>query len=321
MGTKKTIKEVHVGRYSGSGLGCPRSQALHILGYEPVYGKKLKEKFGEGAEHDEVMKEEAEEEFDDFEAPTVSTIFKLTRGDTTAEMSLTPDGIRDEEIVEFKGLAASFSNSLKTEKDIMTHSALSKKYYRQVQAYAGAFKKPMIRFRIKNKKNLKVHDIIFKANPRIWAEIKNEIMNTQELLNQGKLPEKSCNSKEEKYCPYRVACKKRIAEEVEEIKAKPLSYNTKSELTRFIELYLGLKADIESLEADKEKLFQGIKKIMKSHGQREQELVPGTVKYGIRYKERKNAEDIEALVEAGEIRTEEAPEEYCAVYGKGDKDG
>ena len=56
---------------------------------------------------------------------------------------------------------------------------------------------------------------------------------------------------------------------------------------------------------------------MKSHGQREQELVPGTIKYGIRYKERKNSDDIDFYVAKGKIRVEQAPEEYCAVYAKG----
>lgn len=312
----KEMDKLHAGRYSGSKLGCPRAQALHILGYAAKIPKKLETKFEEGVEHDEEMKIEAAEEFEDFYVPA-SLILKLSRGKTTAEMSLTPDGLREDEVVEFKGLAASYWNSFRTEKDLKEGGDLAQKYYNQVQAYAGAFKKSKIRFRIKNKRNLKVKDIIFKANPKIWVEIKNTIMDVQELLDKGNLPEKDCSSQTEKRCWYRTDCKGQRAEEVEEVVETPLSYNAKSKLTRYVESYLELKKAIDALEVDKEKLHVAMKKIMKEHGQREQELVPGTVKYGIRYKAKKNKEDIEALIEAGKIRVEESPEEYCAVYREG----
>lgn len=309
------IKKLHEKRYSASKLGCPRAQALHILGYEAVYPKKLLVKFGEGHEHDVVMKEEAEEEFKDFYVPG-STVLKLTRGKTIAEIALSPDGLREKELVEFKGLAASFWNSLRTEKDIKEGTDLTKKYYQQVQAYAGAFKKPIIRFRVKNKKNLKVKDIVFKANPKIWAEIKDMILNIQELLDKGDLPKKNCPSNTEKNCFYRGSCRERVAAEVEAIPTMPLEYNAKKTLTLAVETYLSLKGKIDKLEEDKEKVSRGIKEVMKSYGQREQELALGTVKYGIRYKERKNKEDIEALVEKGKIRVEQDPEEYCTIYPK-----
>ncbi|GAH02229.1 unnamed protein product [marine sediment metagenome] len=194
MEEEKYFEELHKGRYSGSKLGCPRAQALHILGHKAVYPEKLKVKFGEGKEHDEVMKEEAEEEFKDFHVPN-SLVLKLVRGETTAEMSFTPDGLRTDEVVEFKGLAPSYWNTLRTEDDFKEGTDLTKKYYNQVQAYAGAFKKTMIRFRIKNKKNLKVKDIVFKANPKSWVELKNTVMNIQELLDEGKLPPKDCPKK------------------------------------------------------------------------------------------------------------------------------
>lgn len=309
-------KELHKGRYSGSKLGCPRAQALHILGYEAEPPKRMQTKFEEGAEHDEEMKREAEEEFGDFYVPP-PLILKLTRGKTMAEISLSPDGLREKEIIEFKGLSASFWNSLRTEEDIKTVSTLTKKYYRQVQAYAGAFGKPTIRFRIKNKKNLKTRDIIFKANPKIWKGIKSEIMDIQEFLDEDKLPEKGCTPEQEKKCFYRKSCKDERAREVKLVEEKPLSYNTKSKLTRFVENYLSIKTEIDKLEMNKNRLHLAIKEIMKSHGQREQELVPGIVKYGIRDKEFKNKGDIEALVEEGKIRVEKSPEEYCSVYARG----
>jgi len=316
MEMDKDMERLHTGRYSGSKLGCPRAQALHILGYEAVYPKKLQVKFGEGMEHDEVMKEEAEEEFDDFHVPK-SLILKLTRGETTAEMSFTPDGLREDEVVEFKGLAASFWNSLRTEGDLKEGTDLTKKYYNQVQAYAGAFKKTMIRFRIKNKKNLKVKDIVFKANPKSWVELKNTVMNIQELLDKGDLPPKNCTREMEKKCFYRRDCKGERAKEVELVEKKSLAPSTISKITRFTETYLNLGTDLDRIEIDREKLLREIKEIMKDHGQREQELVPGTIKYGIRYKERKNSDDIDFYVEKGKIRVEQAPEEYCAVYAKG----
>lgn len=315
----KEMERLHTGRYSGSKLGCPRAQALHILGYKAVIPKKLQTKFGEGMEHDEVMKEEAEEEFEDFYVPD-SLILKLTRGETTAEMSFTPDGLREDEVVEFKGLAVSYWNTLRTEGDLKEGTDLTKKYYNQVQAYAGAFKKKMIRFRIKNKKNLKVKDIVFKANPKSWVELKNTVMNIQELLDDGDLPPKNCTRETEKKCFYRGDCKRERAKEVEIVEKKPLSPSSVSTLTRFTETYLSLGVDLDKLEGDREKLLREIKEIMKSHGQREQELVPGTIKYGIRYKQQKNKEDVDALVESGKIRVEDNPEEYCAVYAKGEEE-
>jgi hypothetical protein len=310
------IEKIHEGRFSASKLGCPRAQALHILGYKAVFPKKLLTKFEEGTEHDEEMKKEAEEEFEDYSLPG-TCILKLARGETTAEISLTPDGLRENEVIEFKGLAASFWNSLRTEEDIKTLSILTKKYYNQVQAYAGAFKKKIIRFRIKNKKNLKVKDIVFKADPRIWIEIKNTIMDIQELLDKKELPARSCSPKEEKGCFYRASCRKELAEEVELIPKKALSIATKSQLTLHTEKYLELGIEIDKLQLGKDNLLVLIKGTMKSHGQREQELVPGTIKYGVRYKEQKNKEDIAELVEAGKIRVEQNPEEYCAVYPRG----
>lgn len=316
MKENREMEKLHKGRYSGSKLGCPRAQALHILGYETVIPQKLQTKFGEGMEHDEVMKEEAGEEFEDFYVPS-SLILKLTRGETTAEMSFSPDGLREDEVVEFKGLAISYWNSLRTEEDLKEGGDLAKKYYNQVQAYAGAFKKKMIRFRIKNKKNLKVKDIVFKANPKSWVELKNTVMNIQELLDKGDLPPKDCTRETEKKCFYRKDCKAVRAREVEEVEKKTLAPSTISKITRFTETYLNLGTDLDRIEIDREKLLKEIKEIMKSHGQREQELVPGTIKYGIRYKERKNSEDIDFYVEKGKIRVEQAPEEYCAVYAKG----
>jgi len=313
------FEKLHKGRYSGSKLGCPRAQALHILGHEAVFPKKLQVKFVEGTEHDEVMKGEAEEDFKDFYVPK-PRILKLTRGETTAEVSLSPDGLRIGEVLEFKGLASSYWNSLRTEEDLITGSELTRKYYNQVQAYAGAFGKPIIRLRIKNKKNLKTKDIIFKADPKIWRGIKDMIMDIQELLDKGELPPKDCSSDVEKKCFYRIACRQERAKEVEEVEEKPLSPGSVSTLTRFTELYLALGVDLDKLEKDKEKLLKAIKDIMKSHGQREQELVPGTVKYGIRYKQMKNKEDIDFYVEKGRIRVEESPEEYCAIYPKGEEE-
>lgn len=310
------IERIHQGRYSASNLGCPRAQALHILGHKAVFPKKLLTKFEEGQEHDEEMKKEAEEEFKDFHVPD-SRIIKLTRDSTTAEMSLTPDGLRDEEVVEFKGLAPSFWNSLNTEEDLKTNSDLTKKYYQQVQAYAGAFKKRIIRFRIKNKGNLKTKDIVFKADSKVWEDIKNTVMDIQEFLDKQTLPPKECPSNTEKRCFFRKSCMTERAKEVEMTETKPLTPKTTSILTQQVNSYLGLKEKIEKLEEDKGKLLAEIKKIMKKHGQREQELVPAIVKYGIRYKEQKNKEDIADLVEAGKIRVEQAPEEYCAVYAKG----
>jgi len=316
---KEGYDKLHEGRFSGSKLGCPRAQALHVLGHEAVYGKKLEAKFEEGGEHDEEMKREAEEEFEDFWVPN-SRIIRLTRGETTAEISLSPDGLRDEEVVEFKGLAASFWNSLHTEEDLKIHSPLTKKYYNQVQAYAGAFKKPKIRFRIKNKRNLKVRDIVFKSKYKYWEDLKNQIMDIQEILDKGGLPPRTCSRKEEKRCLYKKACREAIGKEIENMEKIRLSSSTKSELSRLVELYLERKNKIDVLEAEQDKLRLKVKDIMRTHGQREQELVPGTVLYGVRYKERRNAEDIEELVNAGKIRMEEAPEEYCSIFARGEEE-
>lgn len=316
---KEDYDKLHEGRFSGSKLGCPRAQALHVLGHEPVFSKKLETKFEEGGEHDEEMKREAEEEFDDFFVPP-SRVIKLTRDDTTAEISLSPDGLRDKEVVEFKGLAASFWNALRTEENLKTYSALTKKYYNQVQAYAGAFQKPWIRFRIKNKRNLKVRDIVFKSNPKYWQDLKNQVMDIQKILDEGGLPPRNCSRKEEKRCPYKKACREAIGKEIDNMKAIPLKGHTKSELTRLVELYLEREGKVKSLEEEKDKLHVKIKQIMRTHGQREQQLVPGIVTYGVRYKSKRNADDIEELVEAGKIRVEESPEEYCYISAAGEEE-
>jgi len=316
----KEIRRLHKGKFTASKLGCPRSQALHVLGYEAKFGKKILVKFEEGKEHDEVMKEEAEEEFEDYFVPE-PLVLTLKEGDTTARLALSPDGERDNEIVEFKGLAASFWNSLNSEEDIRNGSDLTQKYYKQVQAYAGAFKKGIIRFRMKNKKNLKVKDIVFKANPKIWEGIKNELIDIQILLDKGELPPVSCSKKAEKNCPYRMVCREKTALEIAGIEEKKLSANTQSKLTRFVELYLEAKIKRDVLEIDSEKLKNGIAAIMKSHGQREQKLIPGNVKFGVRYREKKNQEDIDFYVDEGSIRIDQQPEPYCDVRASKKKGG
>lgn len=310
---KEYFDKLHKGRFSGSNLGCPRAQALRISGYEPVISKRMSEKFSEGREHDEEMKHEAMEDFEDFYLPG-SVVVKLKRGDTVAEISATPDGLREEEVVEFKGLSASFWNSIRDVDDLKDGSPLARKYYKQTQAYAGIFKKPKIRFRIKNKRNLKTKDILYDADPEMWTQIKNEIIDVQELLDAGELPPKKCSKQEEKYCFYKKDCLNLLAEKVEETQEKELDPMNEQELNSLLQVYIEIKEKISELEIIRKETADNMKEIMKSFGKREVAFDEGEIKYGIRYKVYKNKEDIDKLVEEGKIKTEERAEEYLAVY-------
>ena len=308
---------IHTGRLSGSKLGCPKSMAFHLMGIEPEYSQRTLDKFEEGQEHDEVMKEEAQEEFDDFRVPPPS-MFILQRGETKLEVVASPDGIRDEaqELVEFKGLAPSLWNTIKTEEDLKEGSGLLRKYYNQVQFYAGHFKLKKIRFRIKNKRNLKVKDILFSANAAEYKRLQNIMLDVKEAVDAGKLPDTSCSAKEMKYCAYSTACRGALAEEVEKTKKQSLTSAALKKLKQTTDSYVAVVKKIEPLENEKAELRAELIGVMKEFGQREVTLDNAVVKYGIRYKNQKDKKVIESLVLQGMIPTTEVPEEYLAVYPK-----
>lgn len=314
---KKTdFDKLHDGRYSGSNLGCEMGMALRVMGYKPTISKKLRKIFDLGHEHDLVMKEEAEEEFDDYYLPK-SKVIVLRRGKTRAEVVLSPDGLRDDEVIEFKGLSPSNFNSIKTVQDLKGGKGLFQKYYNQVQIYAGGFKKPIIRFRIKNKKNLKVKDLLFKFNPKIYNQLKNKIMDVQEILDKGRFPTEDCSSAERKYCYYSSQCRgvqAKISAEQPKVK---LSSKIKRKLFQKALSYLEVSRELKAIEAEKDGLKAEIKLIMRSHGQKEISNNEVFVKFGVRYKNYKDAEAVEKLVESGKIPVTEVPEEYLSVSPEG----
>lgn len=311
----------HEGRFSGSRLGCARSMALDITGYERVYSARTEKLFEIGQEHDAVMKEEAEEEFDDFHVPSAKVI-TYKRGKSKAEAIFTPDGLREHEVVEFKGLSANNFNSIRTEADLTGPGAspLFKKYYLQTQVYAGAFKKPNIRLRLKNKKNLKVKDILYKADPKVYEDIVNTMIDVQEAVNQGRIPQATCGNKEAKFCPHRDACLKAMVSEAESI---PKTEIPKKELKSMFTLsseYHKLGEEIKALELRRGELGALIKETMRAHGQREQDNGTYFIKYGVRYRQLKDKATIDRLVEEGVILVKDSPEEYLSV-SKEENDG
>lgn len=308
--------KIREGRFTGSGLGCPRMMALNILGHKMKISKKLKSIFAEGQEHDTVLKEEAEEEWDDFEVPD-STIFKITLDDMEAEAVLSPDGLRPDEVVEFKSLSSNNYNSMKTEEDLAGEDAspLFKKYYYQTQFYAGAFGKKQIRMRVRNKRNHKTKDIIYPANKEIYDELIDRILKVKAILDKNELPPVTCNEKEKKFCRHSTICKQMISKDFEQIPQQEIKGKFKINLAKLVKKYRELKQTIDELKMQKDDLSNQMKEIMRGHGQREWGGVQGLiVKYGIRYKNIKDKETVQELVDNGTIPTEEVPEEYLVVY-------
>lgn len=320
------IQKLHAGRFSGSKLQCPRQMALHVLGYEAEISKRLKTIFEEGQEHDEVMKEEALEEFDDFVVPK-STLFRFTgiwindRTKISAEVILSPDGLRPDEVVEFKSLSTNNYNSIRTVEDLSDPdtSPLFRKYYNQTQMYAGAFEKKKIRMRLRNKRNFKTKDIIYDADPDHYVELRDMILEVQKMINDGELPPISCPKTEQKRCMYRTACKQLQAREIEQAEEKKLSSKEAKKLSaaaaKYTEYSIKIKAmeDAKSIERDR------IAEIMHDHGKREVDVNGYLVKYGIRYKTIKDRETIDELVLEGKIPVKEVPEEYVFVEREEDK--
>jgi len=303
--------ELREGRFTGSKLGCPRMMALAYQGVEAVISKKLQAAFDEGQEHDEVMKTEAQEEWgDNFKSPEPAMVV-LSRGNVKAEVIITPDGLLPKELVEFKSLSSYNYNLLRTEEDLRNGSDLFRKYWDQVQFYAGAYGKRVIRFRVRNKTNRKTKDIVFKARLKEYKRIEKKILDVKELLDKGQLPPMGCQNP--KWCMYGTSCKQIGIEKFENAKTKPLTKPLKSALELAAEYYYELGQRIKELTSERAVHRQTIAETFASHGQREIQLGKYLAKYGVRYKNLKNKEDIEKLVDEGKIRVEEVPEDYVTV--------
>lgn len=303
-------EEHHKGRISGSRVGCPRMIGLIMMGKERnLISERLRKIFDIGQEYDEVMKDEADEEFPDFEAPETE-IFKFRRGSTIAEVALTPDGLRKDEVIEFKGLSPNNYNAIRTEEDLRDGSPLFQKYWNQVQIYAGAFKKRWIRFRVKNKRTQKSKDIRFKANPQEFTRIKNLIMDVKEKVDKGELPEIHCSGKEMKFCSYSKAC---VDARADSVSTRKLTKTGKEKIEGLADKIIDLQDQIDPVKHEIENLRDEVRKLMARYGQRSFQSKKAKVAYGIRYRTSPNKDDIQKLIESEQIRTEEVGSEYLTL--------
>ena len=308
-----TFEQTHGGKFSGSRLGCKRMMALSVLGYKSVISKKLQSIFDEGQEHDVVMKEEAYEEWDDYDAPESEEFTIKTGNGSPAKIIATPDGIRPDEIVEFKSLSSNNFNSLKTVEDL-DETPLFRKYMKQMQFYCGLFEKKQIRLRIKNKRNLKTRDIIIPFSKATYAGLLRDIREVQEYINEGKLPPPdNCTPEELKFCRLSKDCSALMAKEAADQPAKPF---TPKEAKQFFSMALKsreLKLKMDELKAQRDQITLQLKTEMREHGQNEVEDGNLRVKYGFRTKLDKDKDTIQRLVEDGTIPAYEREEEYLVV--------
>ena len=302
-------------KFSASSLShCPRQMVLSFLGVKKTISPFLMKIFEIGNEFDVVFKEEAEEEWDDYYAPKAK-LFLVSNDKTKALIKLTPDGIRPNEIVEFKGLSPNNFNTVKTEEDLIGPNVtpLFQKYALQVETYAHFYKKKWIRFRVKNKRNLKQKDIVYKASPARWKKAEKMILEAKAMVDSKKYPIPSCSSREKKTCLFKDSCTQMTADEIDVIKEKNMSVNTKGIMGEWVRLYINLSADIKEMELKKNRLSARLKGTMKDHGKKEFESDGVMVKYGVRWKQQKDKETINKLVERGMIPVKEVPEEYLRV--------
>jgi len=308
------IARAHKDRFHGSGLGCPRQMALKKLGYKSKVSKKLAQIFEIGHEIDEVMKEEAVEEFgEDFTSPETKLLSFKAKDGTVAKVAVTPDGLLPNELLEFKGLSSNNSNAVKTEEDLRDGAPLFQKYYNQVQFYAGIFKKDKIRFRIKNKRNMKNKDIVFAADPVYYKKLKGMVLDTQRIMDRGQLPPVNCNAQERKFCRLSTICKKMEISQYADVKEEEFNKTESKKLLRLASESRALKLQIDELEVARSDITDALKELMRTHGKRQEQVGDYVVKYGIRYREIKDKEVIANLVEKGMIPTTEEPAEYLEV--------
>jgi len=288
--------------------------ALSYLGKPKTINKFMRRIFEIGREIDMVMKEQAEERWDDYSAP-VPSLAVISNGTTSAIVKFTPDGLRPDEVVEFKGLSPTNYNLARTPEDFTGPNAspLFKKYGMQVEMYAGFTEKKWIRFILKNKRNMKDKEIRYEANPETFRDIKRKILAVKKILDDGSFPSEACSGKQKKYCMYKESCSQVIAERFKEQREKRLSRKTLEHLRTLSRKYDGIGVKIRKLESDKGKLSIELKGIMREHGQREVGDDSMMVKYGVRYRQNKNKDDIDKLVARGMISVVEAPEEYLSV--------
>ena len=302
-------------KFSASSLShCPRQMVLSFLGVKKTISPFLMKIFEIGNEFDVVFKEEAEEEWDDYVAPK-ARIFQVSGGKTKALIKLTPDGIRPNEIVEFKGLSPNNFNTVKTEEDLIGPNAtpLFQKYALQVETYAHFYKKKWIRFRVKNKRNLKQKDIVYKASPARWKQAERMILEAKRMVDAKKYPIPSCSSKEKKTCLFKDSCNAMTADEIDVIKEKKLTVTARKRLIVMSKSYRDLSDQVKVLEEIKGDMSNGLKSIMKQFGKKEFESRGTMIKYGVRWKQQKDKETIDKLVERGMIPTKDVPEEYLRV--------
>ena len=302
-------------KFSASSLSfCPRQMVLSFLGVKKTISPFLMKIFEIGNEFDAVFKEEAYEEWDDYYAPKAK-IFQVSNGKTKALIRLTPDGIRPNEIVEFKGLSPNNFNTVKTEEDLTGPNAtpLFQKYAMQVETYAHFYKKKWIRFRVKNKRNLKQKDIVYKASPARWQVVRLMILKAKEMVDFKRYPTPSCSSREKKTCLFKDSCNAMTADEIDVIKEKDMNKFTRAIMYNIMKSYLETNGSIKRLEEIKNDLSQKMKNEMKKHGKKEFEQNNMMVKYGVRWKQQKDKETIDKLVERGMIPTKDVPEEYLRV--------
>lgn len=297
--------------FTSSDLSCPMQMALSYLGFEKTIPERMKKIFEIGHEFDQAMKEEAEEEWDDFYAPRSHKLAILKRGNTRALVKYTPDGIRDDSIVEFKGLSPTNWNTLRDSNDLIgpDTTPLFRKYGRQVEMYAHLEDKEWIVFRAKNKRNLSNKTITYRASPKRYREIKNMILDVKELIDNGDLPDCTCKGYERKSCFYKKSCATARAEWFENRKSENPTREAEQQLENLKEAFSELYKEIKESEEKKEAVSREIKRLMRQFGQREWE----GIKYGFRWKQYKDKDVIEKLVQEGKIPVTDAPEEYLSV--------
>ena len=304
--------KAHEGRFSGSRLDCPRSMVLQAMGYKPEISKKLETIFEEGKEHDEQLKKEAQEEWgDDFKVPE-SHIVKIKTSEGPAEVTVTPDGLLPKEVVEFKSLSAHNYSMVNNPEDFNS-TQLFRKYLNQGQFYAGVFNKDTIRFRVRNKKNLKTKDIIIPFDVDLYSDLVDMVKESWVHLKKGTLPPCECPADEEKWCKVSKHCKALAVADYEKLPKKDFQAGETKTLKELAGESREIKKKIDDLTSKRETITSILKKMMREHGQREFGIGKFFVKYGIRWKTEKDKEDIEKCIEDGLIKTRDVPEEYLAV--------
>lgn len=304
--------KAHEGRFSGSKLECPRSMVLQAMGYKPEISKKLEDIFAEGREHDEQLKKEAAEEWGlDFIVPE-SSIARIKTPAGPAEVTVTPDGILPDEIVEFKSLSASNYNMMNNAGDLQA-TPLFRKYYNQAQFYAGVFDKDKIRFRVRNKKNHKTKDIMVPFDQDHYSDLVDMVKQAWMHLKEGSLPPCECSEEEKKFCRVERHCRALAVADYEKMPRREIQAGTRATLRELARDSRRLKSEIDDKSALRDEITSKLKKIMREHGQREVTEGKFFVKYGIRWKSEKDKEDIEKCIEEGLIKTRDVPEEYLTV--------